>query len=268
MTGRTIQPGATSARETFAVARPKATTRAVALPTREVTLAGRRISYQVRVSPRARSIRLVIRPATGLEVVLPRGASPARAEQVIHEKADWVLRTLDRIASEPAREPAPLVSGSALAFAGRRLTLALATGAPPSRFRATLEGDTLRLTTADAAPDTVRAALEVWYRRQARIVIAERLTHWNAHYGFAYGRVTIKEQKSRWGSCSRQGNLNFNWRLLLAPAPILDYVVIHELAHLKELNHSPRFWAVVAQTCPDYAAKRRWLRQHGRDLRY
>jgi hypothetical protein len=257
VTGRTIPPEAATARETFAVARPKATTRAVALPTREVTLAGRSLAYQVRVSPRARSIRLVIRPATGLEVVLPRGASAARAEQVIHEKADWVLRTLDRVASEPAREPAPLVAGSALAFAGRRLTLALATGAPPGRFRAT-----------DATPDSVRAALAAWYRRQARIVIAERLTHWNAHYGFTYGRVTIKEQKSRWGSCSRQGNLNFNWRLLLAPAPILDYVIIHELAHLKELNHSPRFWAIVAQTCPDYAAKRRWLRQHGRELRF
>ena len=229
---------------------------------------GRRIAYQVRVSPRARAIRLVIRPATGLEVVLPRGTSPARAEQVIHEKTEWILRTLDRIASESVHAPVPLVSGSALAFAGRRLTLALAIGAPPGRFRATLDDDTIRLTTADAAPETVYAALEVWYRRQARVIIAERLTHWNAHYGFTYGRVTIKEQKSRWGSCSRQGNLNFNWRLLLAPAPILDYVVIHELAHLKELNHSPRFWAVVAQTCPDYIAKRRWLRQHGRELRF
>jgi predicted metal-dependent hydrolase len=80
--------------------------------------------------------------------------------------------------------------------------------------------------------------------------------------------VTIKEQKSRWGSCSRAGNLNFNWRLLLAPLPVLDYVLIHELAHLKELNHAPKFWRLVAAACPNYEAHRRWLREHGRTLRF
>ena len=210
----------------------------------------------------------MIRPATGLEIVLPRGASAARAEQILHEKAGWIVRTLDRMVAEPAHEPTPLVTGRDLPFAGRTLRLALQTGAPADRFRAVLEGETLRLITADTLPDTVRAALVAWYRKQARTVIAERLAHWNRHYGFTFGCVRIKEQKSRWGSCSRQGNLNFNWRLLLAPLSVLDYVVIHELAHLKELNHSPRFWAIVAQMCPDYAAKRKWLRQHGRDLRF
>ena len=235
---------------------------------REVILAGRAISYRVRVSARARNIRLVIRPETGLEIVLPRGASAARAEQALHEKAAWIVRTLDRVVAETASEPAPLTTGSILPFAGRHLCLALQSGAPVGRFRATLDADTLRLTTADTSQETVRAALVAWYRKQARVVIVERLALWNMHYRFAFGRVSIKEQKSRWGSCSRQGNLNFNWRLLLAPLPVLDYVVIHELAHLKELNHSPRFWAIVAQTCPEYAARRRWLRQHGRDLRF
>ncbi|HEX6817884.1 MAG TPA: SprT family zinc-dependent metalloprotease [Ktedonobacterales bacterium] len=240
----------------------------VSSPRREVILAGRAISYQMRVSARARTIRLVIRPETGLEIVLPRGASVARAEQALQEKAGWIVRTLDRVVAETAGEPAPLTSGRLLPFAGRQLSLALQSGAPDGRFRAALDADTLRLTTADASQETVRAALVAWYRKQARAMIAERLALWNAHYHFSFGRVSIKEQKSRWGSCSRQGNLNFNWRLLLAPLSVLDYVVIHELAHLKELNHSPRFWAIVAQTCPDYAAKRKWLRQHGRDLRF
>lgn len=231
-------------------------------------MAGRTVSYYVRVSARARNVRLVIRPTTGLEIVLPRGASAARAEQWLHEKAAWIVRTLDRVVAETASEPEPLTSGSFLSCAGRQIQLVLQSGAPAGRFRATLDGDTLRLTTTDTSQETVRAALAAWYRKQARVVIAERLTVWNAHYRFTFGRVSIKEQKSRWGSCSRQGNLNFNWRLLLAPLPVLDYVVIHELAHLKEQNHSPRFWAIVAQTCPDYTAKRRWLRQHGRDLRF
>ena len=114
----------------------------------------------------------------------------------------------------------------------------------------------------------MRAALAAWYRKQARTIIAERLTLWNAQYRFTFGRVSIKEQKSRWGSCSRAGNLNFNWRLLLAPLPVLDYVVIHELAHLREHNHGPGFWALVQSACPQFRVHRRWLKVHGHELRF
>jgi predicted metal-dependent hydrolase len=221
------------------------------------------------VSSRARSLRLVIRHEQGLEVVVPRSTSHARVEQVLREKARWVLTTLDRVANETASAaPAPLVDGRTLPFAGRHLTLSIRTGAPEGRFRAALTGEALTLTVADLHQETIRAALETWYRRRAREIFAERIVVCNAAYGFAYGRVSIKEQKSRWGSCSRRGNLNFNWRLLLAPLPVLDYVVTHELAHLKELNHSQRFWQLVARACPDYVTHRRWLRHHGRELRF
>ncbi|MFI5271838.1 MAG: M48 family metallopeptidase [Ktedonobacterales bacterium] len=233
---------------------------------RVVQLAGRAIPYTLRVSARARRLRLVIRPPGALEVVAPRNTSQVRVVAALHEKAAWVLATLDRIAREA--QPAPLATGASLAYAGRQLTLAIQSGAPAGHFRAHLRDDTLTLTVADGAQQTLRAALETWYRRQARELFRERLDACNALYGFPFGRVAIKEQKSRWGSCSRAGNLNFNWRLLLAPLPVLDYVVVHELCHLRELNHSPDFWRLVARGCPDYAAHRRWLRQHGRTLRF
>jgi predicted metal-dependent hydrolase len=84
-----------------------------------------------------------------------------------------------------------------------------------------------------------------------------------ADLGVAYKRLTIRDGRSRWGSCSSAGGLNFSWRLILAPPAILDYVVVHELAHLRELNHSPRFWALVAAHCPDYQLQRKWLKEHG-----
>lgn len=235
---------------------------------RSIILAGQTVPYTQRVSARARVVRLVIRAERGLEVVTPRGTSLSRVEQVLREKARWITTTLERLARETAAAPPPLMSGMALPLAGEHVTLAISTGAPAGRFRIRRSGAVLHLTVADSEQETVRAALEAWYRRQARGVFAERLAVCNARYGFTYGRVTIKEQKSRWGSCSRKGNLNFNWRLLLAPPPVLDYVVIHELCHLKELNHSPRFWRLVAQTCPDYATHRAWLRRHGRELRF
>jgi len=231
-------------------------------------IAGSPVTYTLRVSARAHSLRLVIRPASGLEVVVPRGTSAHEIERVLRDKARWIMRTLERVARESAAVAPALADGSILAFAGRPLRLALQTGAPAGRFHASISGETLQLTVARDTHEEVRAALEAWYRRQAARVFAERLAVCNAAYGFRYGRVSIREQKSRWGSCSRKGNLNFNWRLLLAPLPVLDYVVTHELAHLKEPNHSPRFWALVASACPEYQTQRRWLRQHGRELRF
>ena len=230
---------------------------------------GKRLPYLLRVSARARVVRLVVHQASGLEVVVPRGTPQARIEQVLADKARWIDSTLERVAREAsAIQPLPLADGQELPFAGRRIHLTLREDAPPGRYRASLIGDTLMLHVADGEQDTIRRSLEAWYRRQAGTVFAERLSIRNADYEFTYGRVAIKEQKSRWGSCSRKGNLNFNWRLLLAPLPVLDYVVTHELCHLKELNHSAHFWALVAHGCSDYATQRRWLRHHSRTLHF
>ena len=102
-----------------------------------------------------------------------------------------------------------------------------------------------------------------YYRRHARKVLLEKTAYYAAQMGVSYGRIAVKEQKTRWGSCSSQGNLNFNWKLILMPEEILDYVVVHELAHLIEMNHSPRFWAEVARILPDYERRREWLKQNG-----
>jgi predicted metal-dependent hydrolase len=248
---------------------PSPATRDAARERRTILLDGRELAYTLRESPRARRLRLLIRPEGGLEVVVPRRTTRARIEQVLREKAGWIDATLARLAREAAAipAPAPLAHGQTLPFAGHELRLALLLAAPGKRSYTRLTGQTLALTVADGRQETIRAALEAWYRAQARTVFAERIAHCNAVYGFTFGRVSIKEQKSRWGSCSRAGNLNFNWRLLLAPLPVLDYVVYHELAHLKELNHSPRFWRLVARACPDYETHRAWLSRHGRTLR-
>lgn len=99
-------------------------------------------------------------------------------------------------------------------------------------------------------------------RRKAREIIAARVEHWARVLGLEYKRVFVKDQRTLWGSCSGRKNLNFNWRLAAAPPEALDYVVIHELCHLREMNHSKRFWAHVRAACPEYKARRRWLRDN------
>ena len=101
---------------------------------------------------------------------------------------------------------------------------------------------------------------------KAKRVIPQRVSYYADKMGLEYGRITIRLQKSRWGSCSGKGNLNFNCLLVKAPEEIMDYVVVHELCHLKEMNHSPRFWAEVEKVLPDYKERRKWLKDHGREL--
>lgn len=118
-----------------------------------------------------------------------------------------------------------------------------------------------------APPKAPPAAADSSDREKAREILAARTEHWSQAIGVRYNRIRIKDQSSLWGSCSVGKNLNFNWRLIMAPDPVLDYVVIHELCHLREMNHSPRFWKHVAAWCPEYKTHRRWLREESHRLR-
>lgn len=108
--------------------------------------------------------------------------------------------------------------------------------------------------------------LEAIYRNAAREYFPKRVSHYAHMLGVTYGKMSIRDQKTRWGSCSSEGNLSFNWRLILAPPDVLDYVVIHELCHRKEMNHSKEFWALVESLMPHYKECRKWLKKNGRDL--
>ncbi len=108
--------------------------------------------------------------------------------------------------------------------------------------------------------------LEAPYREAAKEYIPKRVAYYAGLLGVDYNTITIRDQKTRWGSCSSKGNLSFSWRLILAPPKVLDYVVVHELCHRKEMNHSPRFWALVESIIPDYKTHRKWLKENGEKL--
>jgi predicted metal-dependent hydrolase len=133
--------------------------------------------------------------------------------------------------------------------------------AQPGRTRVVRRGDALLVPLEEQ-----RAALERWFRRAARREIAARLDRACALCGMSYSRLTIRGQRTRWASCSPGGSMSFNWRLLLAPEPVLDYVVWHEVCHLEVMDHSPRFWALLGKRCPSYREQARWLRRHGTTL--
>ena len=212
------------------------------------------VPYQVRRSDRARRVRVSVDLERGVEVVLPRRAAEREAVAAIAELTPWIER---RVAELDRVRTAVAARGDTVPYLGAPLRLIT----EPGRTRVHRQGDALLV------PDTDRrSALERWFRRAARTEIAPRLDHACAVTGTSYARLTIRGQRTRWGSCSPTGTLSFNWRLLLAPEPVLDYVVWHEVCHLEVLDHSPRFWALLQRRCPDYRQQVRWLRRHGATL--
>jgi predicted metal-dependent hydrolase len=217
--------------------------------------------YSVRRSARARRVRVTVDAAHGIEVVVPgatfgRAGAPEReAAAAIRELRPWIERRLAEL--ERARA-AVARRGEAVPYLGQMLRLVREPGRLGVQRRGT------ELLVPDGAGQ--REALERWYRRAAREEIGPRLDDACALAGSSYARLTIRGQRTRWASCSRAGAMSFNWRLLLAPEPVLDYVVWHEVCHLEVMDHSPRFWALLGARCPDYREQAGWLRRHGATL--
>jgi predicted metal-dependent hydrolase len=212
------------------------------------------IDYTIRRSSRARHVRVNVHAHRGVEVVLPERAPERAAAAAIVELRPWIERRLREADAVRAR----LVDrAGTVPYLGDALTLVGQAG----RTRVHRRGDRLLVPADDARP-----ALERWYRRAARTEIAARLDRATAHAGYAYRDLVIRGQRTRWASCSAEGRMSFNWRLMLAPESVLDYVVWHEVCHLEVLDHSPRFWTLLERRWPRYRQDRAWLNRHGATL--
>jgi predicted metal-dependent hydrolase len=223
--------------------------------------------YRVRRSSRARHARIVV-DADGVELVVPKRMSLQELQPFIEEKRPWIERTLRRYREAEEHAPvARLRDGGFVPYLGEQLELRV--HMEPGRTRAHVKrrGDVLHVRVGRPGQAELRQALERWYRRQAREEVAWRLDDATYRAGTSYTRLTIRAQRTRWASCSSTGSMSFNWRLLLAPEEILDYVIEHEVAHLEILDHSPRFWRLLGSRCPEYKRHERWLRQNGSALR-
>ena len=209
------------------------------------------IPYSIRRSQRARRVSVTVDAGTGVEVVLPRRARDGEAAAAVRELRPWIERRLRSL--ERARAELGLRAGS-VPYLGETLALRR----EPGRERVARRGEALLVPAGDHRP-----ALERWYRRRAREEIEPRLQDACASAGHQLRSLSIRGQRTRWASCSPSGAMSFNWRLLLAPEPVLDTVVWHEVCHLDVLDHSRRFWALLERRRPDHREHQRWLRRYG-----
>ena len=195
-----------------------------------------------------------VTPQAHVEVVLPQRAPQRAAAAAVVELAPWIERRLAEARAALARLPG---RDGTVPYLDAQLVLV----AQPGRKRVRRDGDRLLVGDGD-----VRDAVERYYRQRARIEVAARLDRATASTGRPYTGLAIRAQRTRWASCSARGLMSFNWRLMLAPERVLDYVVWHEVCHLEVLDHSPRFWALLERYYPDYREDRRWLAANGATL--
>ena len=200
-----------------------------------------------------------------VSVVVPESLPDTRIEALVSRKSRWIREKLRIHGNSIVVRPKEYVSGESFTYLGRNYRLKVKT-APEASVR--LLGGRLVVTLPAGAnrPEQVTKALAGWYREHAEQKLREKSERYAKIVGVAPSSVDIKAFKSRWGSCSTAGRIQFNWKIIIAPNRIVDYVVVHELCHLKQHDHSPRFWKCVERVFPDYQECRDWLKVNGRTL--
>ena len=235
----------------------------------------------VKKMPRARRMTLRVSP-TKRDIILsiPKGIGEKRASAFIDQHVDWINQQISALP-----QPVPFEHGRLVPLQGEWHQLSFP-GPRTSKHKGQdvvsqqmfcCEGDEemvedekdrqpVALLQVLGAVEHAPRRLTDWLKKRARLKLAERVDFHAQRLGLSYKRLGVRDQTSRWGSCSSNKTLSFSWRLILAPEQVLDYVAAHEVAHLREMNHSPRFWALVEKTMPDYRQARLWLRENGQTL--
>jgi predicted metal-dependent hydrolase len=203
---------------------------------RLLAIDGETITVRVRESARARRLRLTVGPSRPVEAVVPRRLSDRQLDRFLVEQRPWIARKLREFA---ARVPQLGLDWPGVVWVGLEPRI---------------------------APSSDPATTERWYREEARRRIGVVAEGEADRLGVEYGTIGIRDPRTRWGSCSSRGNLSFSWRLVIAPREVLEYVVVHELCHVRELNHSKRFYRLLDEARPTWREEAAWLREHGQEL--
>ena len=211
-------------------------------------------------NPHARRYLLRLRPDGTARVTIPRGGSTEVARQFVERHAAWLERQFQRLQAQP-RKPAVWTIGTEILLRGDAVRIEAGFNGESGITR--FGGELIRVSN----PADLRSAIEGHLRQLATRELPPRVLELAIRHGLTVRRITVRSQKSRWGSCSRRGTISLNWRLIQTPAFVSDYICLHELTHLRQMNHSPRFWREMERVCPDYPMAERWLKEHSGLLR-
>ena len=218
-------------------------------------VSGRHIPVNIVRSSRAKNMKLKVRPSGVVELVLPNRVALKKGLVFLQSEQDWIARNIQNI-----ELPVPFEDGAVIPILGVPHTICHS----PNARRGVWQEDGTIFVSGDKSHLARR--VRDWIRREAKAQLIQKTALYTAKIKEPVRRITVRDQKSRWGSCSSAGNLNFSWRLLLMPEDVMAYVVAHEVAHLRHMNHKKEFWDLVQNLCPEMEDAKKWLRKNGTSL--
>ncbi|MBC8016694.1 MAG: M48 family metallopeptidase [Sporomusaceae bacterium] len=235
-----------------------------------IQLANHQLTYHVIYQKKRSTLQLKILSSTHLQITAPSKFPTASVEQILHKKCNWIIKKIQHLAHVAANPiNKSITHGASILYLGQPYILAF-TNTQCSKPTIYLEDCQIiinsPLITPGQTASLTEALLKQWYWDKASALLSEKTLQWAAKIKVEPQRITIKEQKTRWGSCSSKGNINYNWRIIMAPPDVIDYLVIHELCHLRVPNHSAAFWQEVGHSSPFFKQHRTWLKNNSRIL--
>lgn len=226
---------------------------------------GQIIEFEIEYRNR-RTLAIHVRPPGNVMVFSPQGIPAYEIRSRVRSKGIWILKKLEEVKLlDPEKYKKRFKNGESFLFLGKNYDLKIISNGRKIP-RVFFSNNLFYLETGVFGKESLRKAMEKWYREKAEIIINDRVEIYSGRIGKSCRSARVKEQKRRWGSCTAKGNLYFNWRLAMAPPGIIDYVVVHEMSHLVHADHSERFWDKVGSILPDYKKRRKWLKENGMRL--
>lgn len=238
-------------------------------PLPQFVFGDKKIDYLINRSDKASSVIITVNVGQGVQITVPSKFKIANIDQILEKKASWIIKKVDYL-SELAgcAVPRSYVDGENLFFLGNRYVVKVNIYDVVITNQVKLNGSTIIVNIPpvldrEERVQTIRSVLVNWYMKEAEHFIIDRVNVFADRMGTRPAKIRVKEQIFRWGSCSNKGNINFNWKIIMAPIEVIDYVIVHELCHLIRLDHSPEFWRLINKVLPDYENRRMWLKKYG-----
>ena len=229
------------------------------------------LDYTVIRKPYRRNASITVSQDNRISVIVPKYLPDHRIQDMIREKSVWIMKVIEKnLKFQHLYKPKTYANGETFSYLGKDLRLSL-TYDGRGEIRASEDEIHVPIPFPEAGYDHskfVSSQLNQWGRMRAVRILKERVSFYEAVMNVKAAEVRVKKVESVWGSCNSKGNLTFNWRIVMAPIPVIDYVVVHELAHILHHNHSDRFWRQVESVIPDFRERRKWLRQNSRALKW
>ncbi|GAA0123465.1 M48 family metallopeptidase [Clostridium faecium] len=221
------------------------------------------IAFEVEFRHR-KTLEISIEPPDIIKVVAPIGTSEDDIIKKVRSKANWIVQKLFEYKNmKYIKIHKELVNGESFMYLGRNYSLQIIIDQSKAKPEVKLHQGKFYITTNTSNETILRMALQEWYREKALEKIKKRIIYFQPYFKMEPSDIVVKEQQKRWGSCTSNNKLLFNWRCVMAPAPVLDYIVVHEMCHMVHMNHSKEYWNLVESIIPDYKERKEWLRNNG-----